>query len=197
MPSFQYFLLNNYNNIEKLLQMVTDEKINNIFELSSYNYVPFWIFIIRIMSSTNYLVFKNKENPYKKNLTEIIRKKVLISMQKKQNINLSWINLITDNIKNDLIFDKKIQMFYKFFNKFCSIKIYSESEITGYIENLLIDFYESLFEIIITNKINELLDANINSNKFDELDFIKNSKEYIKKFINRDILEQILKNLIL
>ena len=110
-------------------------------------------------------------------------------MQKKQNINLSWINLITDNIKNDLIFDKKIQMFYKFFNKFCSIKIYSESEITGYIENLLIEFYESLFEIIITNKFNELLDANINSNKFDELDFIKNPKEYIKKFINRDILE--------
>ncbi len=107
MPSFQYFLLNNYNNIEKLLQMVTDEKINNIFELSSYNYVPFWIFIIRIISSTNYLVFENKENPYKKNLTEIIRKKVLISMQKKQNINLSWIILITDNIKNDIIFDKK------------------------------------------------------------------------------------------
>ena len=189
MPSFQYFLLNNYNNIEKLLQMVTDEKINNIFELSSYNYVPFWVFIIRIMSSTNYLVFENNENWYKKKLTEIIRKKVLISMQKKQNINLSWINLITDNIKNDLIFDKKIQMFYKFFNKFCSIKIYSESEITEYIENILIEFYESLFEIIITNKFNELLDANINSNKFDELDFIKNPKEYIKKFINRDILE--------
>ena len=66
MPSFQYFLINNYNNIEKLLQIVTNEKINNIFKLSSYNYVPFWVLIIRIMSSTNYLVFENNENRYKK-----------------------------------------------------------------------------------------------------------------------------------
>ena len=42
MPSFQYFLINNYNNIEKLLQIVTNEKINNIFKLSSYNKYPKW-----------------------------------------------------------------------------------------------------------------------------------------------------------
>ena len=209
MPSFQYFLINNYNNIEKLLKIVTNEKINNIFQPSPYIYMPFWVFIIRIMSSTNCLIFDNNENPYQKKLTQtirrkillsiyekkltqIIRKKILSSMQNNQNINLSWINIITDNIKNDIMFDKKIQMFYNFFNKFCSTKFYSKSEITIYIEKHLIEFYESLFEIIITNKFNELLDTEINSNKFDALDFIKDPKEYIKKFINRDILEQIL-----
>ena len=192
MPSFQYFLLNNYNNIEKLLKIVTNEKINNIFQPSPYIYMPFWVFIIRIMSSTNCLIFDNNENPYQKKLTQTIRRKILLSMQNNQNINLSWINIITDNIKNDIIFDKKIQMFYNFFNKFCSTKFYSKSEITEYIENILIEFYESLFEIIITNKFNELLDTEINSNKFDALDFIKDPKEYIKKFINRNILEQIL-----
>ena len=85
------------------------KNINKIFKRSPYIYMPFWIFIIRIMSSTNYLVFENNENWYKKKLTEIIRKKVLISMQKKQNINLSWINLITDDLKDEIIFDKKIQ----------------------------------------------------------------------------------------
>ena len=66
MPSFQYFLFNNYNKIENLLKTVTKENINNIFQPFPFIYLPFWVFIIRIMSSTNCLIFENNENPYEK-----------------------------------------------------------------------------------------------------------------------------------
>ena len=41
-----------------------------------------------------------------KDLTKIIRDQILLSMYNKNNINLSWINLITDDIKNEKIFNK-------------------------------------------------------------------------------------------
>ena len=58
-----------------------------------------------------------------KDLTKIIREQILLSMYNKNNINLSWINLITDELKNEKIFNKTINMFYIFFNNICFDKL--------------------------------------------------------------------------
>ena len=42
----------------------------------------------------------------KKDLKKIIREQILLSMCNKNNIYLSWINLVTDDIKNEIIFNK-------------------------------------------------------------------------------------------
>lgn len=99
LPSFQYFLLNNYGNIEILLKNIKKENIEKLFVPSTYDYIPFWVFIIRIMSSTNCLAFENNQNPLEKDLTKIIRRKILLLMESEKKSDLSWINLITDEIK--------------------------------------------------------------------------------------------------
>ena len=189
MPSFQYFLIKNYNNIEKLLKIVTKENINKLFEPSLDLYIPFWAFIIRIMSSTYCLLYENNKNPFKKELTEIIRDKIIESMENKLNSNLEWINLITDGINFDNLLNKKIQIFYRFFNKVCleSFPI----QISNYIKSLLTDIYKSLFEIILSSKFNDLLNEDIHSNKYPILDFVKNPKEYLLKYINTKISQII------
>ena len=82
LPSFQYFLLNNFNNIKTLLQIIKKQNINKI--INSQSYIPFWIFIIRIMSSTNYIIFENQQNPLQGELTTIIRENILLSMNEKK-----------------------------------------------------------------------------------------------------------------
>ena len=190
LPSFQYFLLNNYNNIEILLKSVKKENINKLFEPSLNNYIPFWVFILRIMSSTNCLIFGNDRNPYEKELTEIIRNKILISMKEKYQTDLSWIYLTTDEIKFDNIFNKEIIMFYTFFNKICLTENYP-NEFSYFINSVLINFYKSLFEIIYSSNFNDLLNTDLQSNKNQVLEFIKNPKEFIKKYINKELLKII------
>ena len=192
LPSLQYFLLNNYDNIKILLQNVTKENIDKLLKPSPYIYIPFWAFILRILSSTNCLIFGNDKNYLEKDLTKIIREQILLSMYNKNNINLSWINLITDELKNEKIFNKTINMFYIFFNNICSVKINAKEDILKNIHNLLLTFYQSLFEILLSNKFDELLNTDINSNKFHVLNFIKNPKEYIKTFTNINLSKQML-----
>ena len=83
-PSYQYFLLNNYSNMELLLKIVKKENIKKLFEPIQNKYIPFWVFIIRIMSSTNCLAFENNKNPLEKNLTKIIRNKILLLTESKK-----------------------------------------------------------------------------------------------------------------
>ena len=194
LPSFQYFLQNNYDNIEILLKTVKKENINKLFQPSPFMYIPFWVFIIRIMSSTNCLIFENNKNPFEKELTEIIRQKILKLMEKKKHTDLSWINLITDDIKSDKIFNKKIHMFYSFFNKICLIETYPKP-IYKYIKSLLIGIFESLFDICLNFHFNDLLDADIKSNKYPSLGFVDNPKEFIKKYINSKLSKKIKSNI--
>ena len=185
-PSFQYFLLNNYTNMELLLKIVKKENIEKLFQPLSYEYIPFWVFIIRILSSTNCLAFENNKNPLEKTLTKIIRNKILLLMKSEKNSDLSWINLITDEIKLQPIFNKKIHMFYIFFNKVCSMENASK-DISQYINSLLIEVFQSLFDISLNQQFNDFLDTDINSNKYPALDFVKDPRENIKKFINKNL----------
>ena len=187
-PSYQYFLLNNYSNIELLLRIVKKENIKKLFEPVQKKYIPFWVFIIRIMSSTNCLAFENNKNPFEKKLTKIIRNKILLLTESKKNYDLSWINLITDGIKLQPIFNKKINMFYVFFNKICLIEK-SSKEISKYIDSLLIEVFQFLFDISLNQEFNDFLDTDIHSNKYPVLDFINNPKENIKKYINKNLSE--------
>ena len=193
-PSFQYFLLNNYDNIQYLLKIVKKENINKLFEPNPVSFIPFWVFIIRIMSSTNCLIYEDNKNPFEKEFTNIIRNKILSNIENKLIIDdLSWINLITEN-KFENIFDKNINMFYIFFNKICSNISFNNDNI-NFIRLLLKDFYQSLFEICLNQKFNELLNTDINSNKFPFLNLVKNPKNYIKNFINKKLSSVIKKQI--
>ena len=70
--------------MELLLKAVKKENIQKLFKPFLYQYIPFWVFIIRILSSTNCLAFENNKNPLEKNLTKIIRNKILLLMESKK-----------------------------------------------------------------------------------------------------------------
>ena len=145
------------------------------------------------MSSTNCLIFEDNRNPFEKEFTNIIRNKNLSNIENNFIINdLSWINLITEN-KFEIIFDKNINLFFIFFNKICSY--YFSNNTIDFIRVLLKDFYQSLFDICLNQKFNELLNTDINSNKFPFLNLVKNPKNYIKNFINKNLSSFIKKQI--
>ena len=80
-PSFKYYIIKNIKVVEELIN--TGLKENDIAILfkadKETNYIPFWVFLIRNMSSLNCIYYENKKNNnldiYKKITTEI-RKKI-------------------------------------------------------------------------------------------------------------------------
>ena len=72
-------------------------------------------------------------------------------------------------------------MFYVFFNKICFLDTFPV-HISSYINSLLIDIYKSLFEIGLSSQFEDLFETDIQSNKYLVLEFVKNPKEYIKKY---------------
>ena len=194
-PSFQYFLINNYNNIESLLKILTKEEINKIFEPSFEIFIPFWAFIIRIMSSTNCLTFENSKNPLEKEFSKIIKNEIISNIKEnnKINDNLNWINLTSEN-KFENIYNKNINMFYIFLNKICCSFVDFSFYISQYIEPILKEIYKNLFDDCLNNHFDELLNLNF-ENKNLILEFVINPKEFFKKIINENLSEK-MKNIL-
>ena len=190
-PSFQYFLIKNYNNIENLLKILTKENVNKIFELSFETFVPFWTFILRLMSSTNCLCFENEKNPLEKKFSEIIKKKIIFSIKNNNNNNnnLNWMNL-TSEIKFDEIFNKKINMFYIFLNKICGSFVDFSFFIREIIEPVLQEIYEKLFDYCLNDNFDDLLNVNFSEENL-ILNFVKNPKKFFKKIINKNLSEKL------
>ena len=114
-------------------------------------------------------------------------------MENKIHCDLSWINLINDEIILDKLLNKKIQIFYNFFNKVCLESF--PNQISKFIKNYLTKIYESLLEKCLSSKFNDFLDEDIYSEKNQILNFIKNPKQFFLKCINTNISEIILEHL--
>lgn len=111
-------IFNKKNNkrIDIINSKLNDEDIAKILcPQSDGIYIPFWVFLIRNMSSINYINYENKNNPFCDDISEEVKLKIknLIKNKKGEELDNSWINLIMENIPNEVKITN-VRLFYLF-----------------------------------------------------------------------------------
>ena len=94
-PSFKFYIIKNLQLIKTLINTkLSNEEINEICN-KNLNEIPFWVFLIRNMSSLNYINYENKNNPFSNDITYKIRDKIeeLIKEGKENQLDNGWLNL--------------------------------------------------------------------------------------------------------
>ena len=83
------------------------------------NYIPFWVFLFRNISSIECIEFDKINNPISKDITIKVRKKVekIIEEGKENELDNSWINLMLKEVPNEILMGD-VRLFYIFFNLF-------------------------------------------------------------------------------
>ena len=116
-PSFIYYIKSNTNFIDKWFNSINSFDESIIYDLSKKNkieYIPFWIFILRNLSSMNFIDFDLSENIIKKYIIEKIKTSIISHKENEKIISIEWINLIKINV-NEEIRNTSINSFLKYF----------------------------------------------------------------------------------
>ena len=119
-PSFKFFIIKNLQLIKSLINSkLNDEDLAKILSPQSDEiFIPFWVFLIRNMSSIHCINYENKNNPFCDEISEEVKQRIedVIKNGKGEELDNSWINLIMENIPNKVKIIN-IRLFYLFFNK--------------------------------------------------------------------------------
>ena len=198
-PSFIFYINNNQEYVDNLFNKINLSKesvISDINKNINIDYLPFWLYILRNISSLNSIEFK----PYKEidkeianNVTNNIKTKIIDFIKNKKFLNLKWLNLIQDKISLELQ-EPKISLFYHFFNSLIknlnltgkNVKSQAIKEIENY-------FYE-IMNSVFGNNINQLFDQNIKKEDSNIiLKFTENPSNFIyakiKEYVNNKFIE--------
>ena len=87
-PSFIYYIKSNTNFIDKWFNSINSFDESIIYDLSKKNkieYIPFWIFILRNLSSMNFIDFDLSENIIKKYIIEKIKTSIISHKENEKN----------------------------------------------------------------------------------------------------------------
>ena len=126
-PSFKFYIIKNLQLIKTLINTkLSNEEINEICNKNSTE-IPFWVFLIRNMSSLNYINYENKNNPFSNDITNKIRDRIedLIKEGKENQLDNGWLNLIINEVPNEILMTN-IHLFYSFFNN-----LFEKLNVTG------------------------------------------------------------------
>ena len=185
-PSFKFYIIKNLQLIKTLINTkLSNEEINEICNKNS-NEIPFWVFLIRNMSSLNYINYENKNNPFSNDISNKIRDRIedLIKEGKENQLDNGWLNLIINEVPNEILMPN-IHLFYSFFNN-----LFEKLNITGkckeQIENILNEFYFDLIDCEFEGKLKNLLSEDIRSSKNNILQLVFKPKTYIYKKLCND-----------
>ena len=180
--------------LKSLVEKLSDENISDSKE--NEKYIPFWVFLIRNMSSINCINYENTNNPFNLEITNEIRNKIedIINNGKDKKLDDSWLNLVLDTIPNQIEMIN-IRQFYSFFNHLFD-KLNADGIIKTKILTLLKNYYLELLNESFQGTINELLTENIKESNNNILKLIYSPKKFIKKEIIKDYSDKS-KNLFL
>ena len=128
-------------------------------------YIPFWVFLIRNMSSINCINYENKNNPFEKEITNEVREKIEeLSIKGCANkLDNSWLNLILEIMPNEIEI-VNIRLFYYYFNNLFE-KLNATDSLKDKIKDILKDFYFELLHYSFDDNINAILTEDINEFK--------------------------------
>ena len=114
-PSFKFYIINNLQLLQTLINdNLKKEEINELFN-SKEIYIPFWVFLIRNMSSINCIKYDLESNPFSKDISVEIRQKIEEIIKKDNKLDDGWLNLIQKEIPNEILITN-IHLFYTFYN---------------------------------------------------------------------------------
>ena len=153
-PSFIYYIQSNTNFIDKLFNSINSSDESIIYDLSKENkieYIPFWLFILRNLSSMNFIDFDLSENITKKNIIEKIKTSIISHKENEKIISIEWINLIKINV-NEEIRNTNINSFLKYFKALIENIDIQNEDIRLQVLNILEDFYNNIIDYVFEDK---------------------------------------------
>ena len=191
-PSFIFYINNNKTFINDLFDNLNKSDISIISDLNNnrkIDYLPFWLYILRNVSSFNCIEFGNKEidKSISNNIVNKIKGCMIEQLKNNKSLDIKWLNLITDNISYEII-EPKIHLFYDFFNLLNNnIKLtgtYSKNIVKNELEN----YYYNIIDYLFKEDFNKLLDLNIYENtKNLILKLTRNPSTYLFEKMKQDI----------
>ena len=201
-PALKYYITTNIQKLQVLINSKLAYKdISFVFDnTSSQIFIPFWIFILRNISSCNCINYEcnDNENPYKNDLTSLIREKVNdIIVYNRDYCSNGWLNLILKDLPNEISMPNT-HLFYLFFNNICSKSNESkDGKIKDDIKKLLLEFFKSIINIEFNNDMNNLLDKDLLTVGEDDnvSQFIKDPENYVKNSLESEYKQKI-KNIV-
>ena len=160
-PSLIFYLNNNQSFIDDLFKeitassIITDSRSDLVCE-----YLPFWLYILRNISSLNCIVHDQKdiEQNITKNIVDKIKKGISYS-----NYNLKWINLLLDKISPELL-DQNIHFFYYYFNALISNLDLPGEYLMNFAKNEIENYISIIIDYVFDNNIDNLFDENLYKN---------------------------------
>ena len=197
-PCLVYYINEHRDIIDILINKINNDKDSVLKDIKSVNinYLPFWLYILRKISSYHCIeINKAEKKPMKIFIREETKALVKKYISKGQTISPDWINLISPKVSKEIncpIIRKIIEMFAELSKALGKI-INENKDIKEIVfDNLKKVFSESLI-LCLDNKLEET----INNFSFDSknilIQFIKNPSKYIYNSIKkniRDILDK-------
>ena len=192
-PSFIYFINNNQNFVNELFNNINNSDKSIIYDLykkRKINYLPFWLYILRNISSLNCLEYGKKDIDINiaNDIVNKIKKKISDCSLTSQ-----WLNLLLDNVSSEII-DPNIHLFYYYFNSLINNLNISGKIIKEIVNEELTQYFYEIIDCVFEQKLNTLLNDEINNNKDNLiLNFTKDPSSYlyekIKLKVNNKFLE--------
>ncbi len=189
-PSLIFYLNNNQSFIDELFNeitassIITDSRSDLVCE-----YLPFWLYILRNISSLNCIMHDQKdiEPNITKNIVDKIKKEISYS-----NYNLKWINLLVDNISPELL-DQNIHYFYYYFNALISNLDVPGEYLMNFAKNEIENYISIIIDYVFDNNIDNLFDENYKNSENIILKWTTDPSNYlyekIKSFIKSKFFE--------
>ena len=177
--SFIYYLNNNQNFINGLFKDLNNSKDSIIYDLNKgkdIDYLPFWLFILRNITSLNCIKYDDEEidKEIAKKLIKKVKSELSQRLKERESLNSNWINLVLDNISSDIM-NQKIHSFYNFFNSLINNLILKQEHLKEFTINELVQYFEEIIELVIKNNFEQILEQNINA-KNENIGIHKKSK---------------------
>jgi hypothetical protein len=188
--------------IDNLFFNINNSKDSILKDLNSsqiINYIPFWLYILRKVTSLHCIeINKDEKNPMKQYIREEIKKIITNRLFEEKIVSPDWINLISINVSDEIL-KPKIRDIIKMFGELSKKpnKIINENiEIKDMVFNNLKKCFDKMLTLCLDNK----LEDTINNTSFDSnkmiIEFIKNPSKYIYYSIQKEMYNEMRKDLL-
>ena len=195
-PSFIFYINNNQTFVNELFNSINNSDNSIIYDLNKerkIDYLPFWLYILRNISSLNCIEYGKKDySNLSSHISDKIKKKISYCLNKKKPLNLKWLNLVTDNISSEILVPK-IHLFYNFFNSLINNLNLTGKNMKHFVLNELENYFSEIIDSVFNGNIDNLLDENINKDKENIiLKFTKNPSSYLYEKIKTNVNDKFI-----
>ena len=197
-PSFIYYINNNQSFINELFSSINNSDISIVYDINKgnkINYLPFWIYILRNLSSLNCLEYGKKDFDKKisNDIIDKIKRKISYCLNNKKPLTLQWLNLVLENVSSEIL-DQNIHLFYNFFNSLINNLNISGKNLKIFAINELKNYFCEIIDSVFDKKLNKLLDCDLFEEKDNNiLKFTNDPSLCLYDRIKKDINDKFIK----